>query len=120
MNKKMILSLAAAAAVAGGLAAYAAEASEGHGRHHGHLFERMDSDGNGAISLTEAQEVAKKRFQRMDANGDGVITEADFLAMAGERFQKMDANGDGQVTKEEAQEGRKAWREEMRKKLEEN
>jgi hypothetical protein len=40
--------------------------------------------------------------------------------MADERFQKMDANGDGQVTKEEAQEGRKAWREEMRKKLEEN
>jgi Ca2+-binding EF-hand superfamily protein len=79
MTKKMILSLAAAAAIAGGLTAYAAQASGGSGRHHGHFFERMDSDGSGAISLTEAQEMAKKRFQRMDANGDGVITEADFI-----------------------------------------
>jgi Ca2+-binding EF-hand superfamily protein len=116
MKKITILSLAAAAAIAGSLTAYAAQASGGHGR----FFDRIDSDGSGAISLTEAQAMAKKRFQHMDANGDGVVTEADFLAMADGRFQKMDADGDGQVTKDEAREGRKIWREEMRKKLEEN
>jgi Ca2+-binding EF-hand superfamily protein len=120
MNKKLILSLAAAAALAGGLTAHMAEANEGKGRHHGRFFEMMDSDNSGTISQAEAQEAAKKRFQRMDENGDGVITEADFIAKADARFQMMDADGDGEVSKAEAEEGRKAWREEMRKKMEAN
>lgn len=46
---------------------------EGKGKHGGH-FEKMDANGDGAISADEHAAGASKRFSRMDINGDGKIT----------------------------------------------
>jgi len=40
-------------------------------------------------------------FQQMDANSDGAISVEEHEAMAAERFAAMDTNGDGKVTKDE-------------------
>ena len=63
---------------------------EGKGPHHrgGHMFKKIDTDGN------------------------GVITKAEHDAFSNKKFDEIDANKDGQVTKEEG----KAFREQMRKK----
>lgn len=52
-------------------------------------------------------------FQRLDANGDGQVTLAEFKTPALERFAKHDANGDGAIDADEraaAREARKAAR----------
>lgn len=56
-----------------------------------------------------------KMFEKHDTNGDGVITKEEALSHAEARFDKMDADGDGSVTKEEAT----AAKEEMRAKWKE-
>ena len=43
----------------------------------GDRFSRLDSDGNGTVSLTEFQAPQVQRFQRADADGDGVVTVAE-------------------------------------------
>ncbi|HKI60547.1 MAG TPA: hypothetical protein VKA23_05885 [Mariprofundaceae bacterium] len=40
-------------------------------------------------------------FQKMDSNGDGAISAEEHEAMAAERFAAMDTNGDGKVTSDE-------------------
>lgn len=69
---------------------------------------RMDSDGDGRVSLSEYLDWMGYAFTQMDRDGDGVLT-ADELpggkgaaitreahrARLAERFRKQDANGDG-------------------------
>lgn len=73
----------------------------------------MDSDGDGAVSLSELQavrsEVTAERFSRMDANGDGMLT-TDELGSRGRRggngrfnAGEIDGDGDGAVSFEELQ-----------------
>jgi len=42
-------------------------------------------------------------FQKMDTNGDGKISAAEHAAMAANWFKKMDTNSDGFVSKKEMQ-----------------
>ncbi|MFT4769352.1 MAG: Ca2+-binding EF-hand superfamily protein [Glaciecola sp.] len=49
------------------------------------MFDAMDTDGNGVVSQTEAQDQA---FQRMDANGDGFVSEDEAKAMHEKRGQR--------------------------------
>ena len=51
-----------------------AEGSKGCDHHKGKMFEKMDTNTDGVISLEEQLAKAKKRFKKMDANGDGNIT----------------------------------------------
>ena len=115
MNKKSFLSLAAPLAFGalvigalGGAAAFAHQDGGGHKRGHG-MFERIDSDASGGISIEEAQAAAMARFARFDSDGDGTITQADVQSMVAERFAKMDADANGTVTHAEAREARRAW-----------
>jgi len=63
-----------------GLAAHKAKMKEKGregGRHkgkEGKFFARMDIDGDGFVSLEEAEVMSDKRFTKMDANLDGAVT----------------------------------------------
>jgi Ca2+-binding EF-hand superfamily protein len=108
----LALGLAATAAVA----ARAAEA--GSGRLLERLLQKMDTDGDGALSSAEGEAAAEKLFERADADRDGILTKTEFMAQKGsrqlaadqqqkldafraKRFAAMDKNGDGQVSAEE-------------------
>lgn len=67
--KKLILPLLIAALAM----PVAAMACSGKGKHGGH-FEKMDTNGDGAISAEEHAAGAAKRFSKMDANDDGKVT----------------------------------------------
>lgn len=122
MKKKTLLSLGAAGVLlASGLGVATAIAHEdGYrsgdhddrhgGRHGGHgMFQRIDADASGGISLEEAEAAALERMARFDINGDGTVTQEEVRAHAAERFAMMDGDGNGQVTHEEARAAMKAW-----------
>lgn len=69
---------------------------------------KMDTDGDGRVSLPEYLDWMSYAFDRMDRNGDGVLTPDELpggkgaaitrevhRARLAERFRKQDANGDG-------------------------
>jgi Ca2+-binding EF-hand superfamily protein len=80
-------------------------------------FAALDTNGDGAISLAEAQAGAPRmaeHFTEIDANGDGLITKEEMQAARGklrqemqargeERFRSADADGDGKIDLAEAQ-----------------
>ncbi|WP_243733140.1 EF-hand domain-containing protein [Luteimonas yindakuii] len=74
----------------------------------GDYLSRMDSDGDGRVSVAEYQAWMLYAFERMDANGDGrldpgeqpggraaLLTREAYLARLAERFNRQDANRDG-------------------------
>lgn len=74
----------------------------------GEYLERMDSDGDGRVSLEEYLAWMSYAFDRMDRNGDGVltpdelpggkgrpVTRGEYRARLTDRFNRQDANGDG-------------------------
>ena len=85
------------------------------------LFASIDGNGDGTITLKEAQTYNQDVMVSMDGNGDGTATRAEFLAwgvgfsaaaemrMRGEQFQLvnnimfelMDTSGDGALTVDE-------------------
>lgn len=78
-----------------------------------------DTDGDGAISLAEAQANAPRlaeNFAKFDTNGDGKVTREEMHAVrsagreerqarAEERYRSTDKNGDGSIDLAEAQAG---------------
>ncbi len=52
----------------------------------------------------------EQRMQKVDADGDGAISKEEFLAEAEARFDRMDSDGDGKITAEERQAMRDKWR----------
>jgi Ca2+-binding EF-hand superfamily protein len=85
------------------------EQHRGHHRGHGNLVKRLDKDGDGKISLAEAQAAPRfaQRFEQIDANKDGFVTadelEAAHQARAQAHFQRIDTDGDGRISLAEAQ-----------------
>jgi len=85
----------------------------------GERWAALDTDGDGAVSLAEAEAGAPgfaKNFSRFDADGDGRVTRdemrnareagrAQAQARAEERWQGADVNGDGFIDLAEAQTG---------------
>ena len=113
-RRRMMLMVALVGLTAMGAATARADEA-GAGRLLERIFQKMDSDGDGALSAAEGEAAAEKMFDRRDAAGDGILTEAEFMAEKGgrqlsaEQQQKLDAfrakrlaamdkNGDGQVT----------------------
>ncbi|MEM1162821.1 MAG: EF-hand domain-containing protein [Pseudomonadota bacterium] len=73
------------------------------------MFERVDANGDGLISISEARAMREERFGKMDANGDGRVTLAELQETGkarraermAKRFEKMDANGNGAIERTE-------------------
>lgn len=55
-------------------------------------------------------------FEKLDADGDGQISSGEFAAMSEERFKKMDIDGDGFLTKDEMKQGHTNVKSSMKKK----
>lgn len=81
------------------------------------IFEELDADADGSVTLEEVRAAGEGRFARADADGDGALSRAELLAQGQARLadrvdrmlERLDGNGDGQLTQaemEEAREGR--------------
>ncbi|WP_421568616.1 EF-hand domain-containing protein [Stenotrophomonas sp. PD6] len=77
-------------------------------------LQRMDTDGDGKVSVEEYVQWMLYAFDRMDRNGDGVLSADELPGGKGkpitrdqqrqtivERFHKQDANGDGFLSAKE-------------------
>jgi len=77
-------------------------------------LKRMDTDGDGRVSLGEYLAWMSYAFDQRDRNHDGTlsadelpggrgkpVTRADHVATLTERFRKQDANGDGYLSAKE-------------------
>jgi len=79
------------------------------------ILQRIDTNGDGAISKDEMTAARERLFRRLDRNGDGVIDEKEIdsarqaiedraevaQARLGNRWRRMDTNGDGKVSEQE-------------------
>jgi Ca2+-binding EF-hand superfamily protein len=76
-----------------------------------HMFERMDTNGDGQVTRQEADDAGKRLFDKFDRNADGAVTrdeaEAGARALRQEelaaRFKQLDENGDGKLSGPESQ-----------------
>jgi Ca2+-binding EF-hand superfamily protein len=62
-----------------------------HGKHRGAFFKKLDTDGDGRVSLAEAQAGAPRlaaHFEEIDANKDGFITTQEMKAARGKHGPK--------------------------------
>jgi Ca2+-binding EF-hand superfamily protein len=73
------------------------------------IFERLDADRDGAVTLAELEAMRAARFAERDANGDGRLDRDELLAGAAQRAKRgvdrmmgrLDADGDGAITADE-------------------
>ena len=81
----------------------------GPGRLMGPMMGMLDTDGDGTVTRTEADDQLRAMHETFDADGDGTLTIAEFEALNSslvrdamvDRFQYLDADGDGNVSPEE-------------------
>lgn len=97
------------AVIASGAAIAKQDGKGHHGERHAkmidRMFEKMDTNKDGAIDASEIEAAKKARFTRMDSDGNGAISMEEMKAAAAKRaeekaerrFSKLDANGDGAV-----------------------
>ena len=99
MKKTVLIAGAGAAVLVAGIAF-----AQG-GKHGERMFQRVDANGDGQITLAESQAFRADRFQKMDANSDGAVS-LDEMRNAGKRkrsdrlekrFAKLDTNGNGAI-----------------------
>jgi Ca2+-binding EF-hand superfamily protein len=103
-----------------------------HGHEGDHMFQKMDANADGKISVDEHAAAAKTMFETMDANKDGKVTAAEMEAAhekivgkaaagkdkgkqmsAAEKLKVVDTNGDGALSAEEHLAGSKAMFDKM-------
>ena len=80
----------------------ASGAALAHGQG-GKMFEKIDTNADGKVTLAEAQAGAQTRFTALDKNKDGAITEAELEGGKGRMMKHADANKDGKITLAELQ-----------------
>ncbi len=99
--------LAATAALGIGLAGGVASAA---GTGSSKMFQKLDTDGNGTVSLEEARAGQGQWFARLDTDGDGTISREEFQVTADKRFAKYDLDGNGEVTPDEVAQAKAKWK----------
>ena len=75
--------MGAAFALVAGVGIATASGHEGGdkaGKKGHHMFEKMDTDGDGKISPEEHEAMAAERFSEMDSNGDGFVDKSEMKA----------------------------------------
>lgn len=103
-----------AALLLGGAQAALADAPRGdcaamQGARLEQMFDRLDADGDGAVTRAEVEAAPAMRFAAADANGDGKVTVDEIAAMmraatderAAWMLGRHDADGDGALSAEE-------------------
>ncbi len=107
--------LLAASAIVIAASATALATERDHGGRSGehfsmHMLERLDVDGNGAVTLEEFLTSTDDRFEAADADDDGIVTEDEFSKIVEDRGQRggmrflerHDKDDDGKLSLEEA------------------
>ena len=77
----------------GGMMRHGGPGAMAGGHFGGRMFERMDSDHDGKVSLAEASSRALEMFDRTDSNHDGTVT-AEERRAAMQRFREDRRGGD--------------------------
>lgn len=85
----MAASAAALALLAGALTASAAPSLKSR-------FDRLDKDGNGQVTWSEAYKVRSREFLAMDSNKDGIVDKKEFGGRA-LPLSAFDKDGDGRL-----------------------
>tara|TARA_R100000005_G_scaffold96440_1_gene83351 strand:- start:982 stop:1515 length:534 start_codon:yes stop_codon:yes gene_type:complete len=114
MKRKMIVGSLIAALAVPVVAIAATDDGAGKRMHKGGMFERLDSNKDGQVTLEEMTATVTARFERMDTDGNGAVTVEDMTVRMQKMFDAMDADKNGAVSKEEAQAFRQQKREEMK------
>ncbi len=93
--------------------------------HRAERFAKLDKNGDGNVSKTEAGHMPERRFNHFDSNRDGTISASEFSSAKGpskgkhrqargadraaKMFERLDANKDGKLTRAEATSGDKRF-----------
>lgn len=112
MMKASLLALMIPAALAA-----PAMAQQAGGQPPRMIFEELDADGNGAVTLDEMQAAGQARFAEADTDGDGALSRDELIARSQARIEsrvdrmleRLDSDGDGLLSMAEldaAREGR--------------
>mgnify|MGYP003663424176 CR=1 FL=1 len=108
MKRKIIVgSLIAALTVP--VLAIAATDGDGKAHHKGGMFERLDTNGDGALTFEEMTAKSTERFSKLDEDGNGTISIEEMTVRKKVFFDKLDTDGNGSMSMEEA----KAFRHKM-------
>lgn len=109
--KKLTLAALAVSTATLGIAGFAHAGPKWGG--HDKMLEKLDTDGDGAITKAEVEAAKAAKFAEADANGDGSLTMAELEAfkeaertrrmeaMKQRMFEKSDTNGDGAISLDE-------------------
>ncbi len=92
MKTKFQIAAAAAVMATASMALYAASPA---------MAQKMDADGDKAISWTEAKAKADTMWVKFDTNKDGKIDPADQAAKMGEKFASIDTDKNGAISRDE-------------------
>lgn len=75
----------------------------------GKMFEKLDANSDGKVTVAEAQAGAQARFTALDKNKDGVVTQDELGGGPRPLMKRADANNDGKVTLAELQAQTLTW-----------
>ncbi len=114
-TKTALVAIAVTIGAAGIATAYAADGKRaggmrGDGPRAEMRFERIDADGDGAVTFTEFFQPMAERFAEADADANGLVTFEEIVEaadnrraarMAGRMISRFDVNGDGQLAIDE-------------------
>ena len=117
-TKTALVALAVTIGAAGIATAYAADGNRmggprGDGLRAEMRFERIDADGDGAVTFTELFQRVAEHFAEADADDSGLVTLEEIVAavdnrraarMAGHMLSRFDTDGDGRLAIDEVEE----------------